>query len=217
VKEAVQAQIDERENRRVAAIVEAQEKKLSPGKFVWQPELAPNGPMEIVVSLNAQRAYIFRKERLIGVTTVSTGRKGHERPTGSFPILQKKKMHFSNLYNDAPMPFMQRMNWDGIALHAGNIPGVPASHGCVRLPKEFSELLYQETRIGSIVHVVDELPGGAVTALAHARDEAFRAMPRRRLAPLRRPPAGQPGAARRRGFADGDVGSAEPVSPDRRG
>ncbi len=174
VQEAIQARIDAVEDRRAAAIIDGEAKKLKAGKFAWQPDLAPAGPVEIVVSIKAQRAYIYRGERLIGVTTVSTGRKGNETPTGTFPILQKKKMHHSNLYNNAPMPFMQRMTWDGVALHAGNIPGVPASHGCVRLPKEFSELLFKVTSIGSVVHVVDQTPSSGLTALADARDVAFR-------------------------------------------
>jgi lipoprotein-anchoring transpeptidase ErfK/SrfK len=174
VQEAIQARIDAVEDRRAAAIIDGEAKKLKAGKFAWQPDLAPTGPVEMVVSLKAQRAYIYRGERLIGVTSVSTGRKGNDTPTGSFPILQKKKMHFSNLYNNAPMPNMQRMTWDGVALHAGNIPGYAASHGCVRLPREFSELLFKVTSIGSVVHVVDETPPSGLNALADARDAAFR-------------------------------------------
>lgn len=174
VQGAIQAQIDVREDRRVAAIIDAEAKQLSAGKYVWQPQLAQSGRTEIVVSIKAQRAYIYRGNRLIGVTTVSTGRKGNETPTGSYPILQKKRMHFSNLYNDAPMPNMQRMTWDGVALHAGNIPGVPASHGCVRLPREFSELLFKATKIGDVVHVVDEAPASGLNLLADARQAAVR-------------------------------------------
>jgi lipoprotein-anchoring transpeptidase ErfK/SrfK len=174
VEGAVKARTDAIENRRAAAIIDAEAKKLKPGKFAWQPELSAAGPVEIVVSLKAQRAYIYRGERLIGVTSVSTGRKGNDTPTGSFAILQKKKMHFSNLYNNAPMPNMQRMTWDGVALHAGNIPGYAASHGCVRLPREFSELLFKVTSIGSVVHVVDDTPPSGLTALAEAREAAFR-------------------------------------------
>jgi hypothetical protein len=91
----------------------------------------------------------------IGTTTVSTGRPGNPTPTGVFQILQKKKMHHSNLYDDAPMPFMQRLTWDGVALHAGRIPGRPASHGCVRLPLEFAQKLYGVTYHGGTVVVTD--------------------------------------------------------------
>jgi hypothetical protein len=101
---------------------------------------------------------------LIGVSTVSTGRPGHETPTGVFTILQKRKEHYSNLYNNAPMPFMQRLTWDGIALHAGNLPGHPASHGCIRLPLGFAERLFGVTALGMTVIVTDsrELPRLAI-------------------------------------------------------
>lgn len=153
------------EDARAAAAVEAEAAGLVPGEYVWRPE-GSSGPVEIVTSLSAQRLYVFRGGRLIGVSTVSTGMEGHRTPTGSYPILQKKKMHYSNLYDDAPMPNMQRMTWDGIALHAGRIRPQPASHGCVRLPSEFSSLLYGVTRIGSIVHVVDAAPARPGRALA---------------------------------------------------
>jgi lipoprotein-anchoring transpeptidase ErfK/SrfK len=168
VEEAIQAHVDARENRRVAAAVEAEAAKLAPGKYVWRPELAQSGPVEIVVNLKTQRAHIFRDRKLIGITTVSTGRKGNDTPVGSFAILQKKKMHHSNLYNNAPMPNMQRMTWDGVALHAGSIPGYAASHGCVRLPSEFSKLLFGVTRIGNVVHVIEDSPATGVALLEHA-------------------------------------------------
>lgn len=131
---------------------------LRPGEFVWQPERSPVGEVEMVVSIPLQRAYVYRGGTLIGVTTVSTGKPGHRTPTGKFDILQKRAKHFSNLYNNAPMPFMQRLTWGGIALHAGHIPGRPASHGCVRLPLEFARNLFSVTRIGASVHIVDQSP-----------------------------------------------------------
>ena len=141
---------------------------LSPGEFVWQPELADQGAVEIVVSIPLQRAYVYRGGTLIGVTTVSTGRRGHETPTGTFSILQKRREHYSNLYNNAPMPFMQRLTWDGIALHAGQIPGRPASHGCVRLPLDFARQLFGVTEVGASVHILDRSPS-AGEALAMVR------------------------------------------------
>ena len=153
----------------VAAAVAATE--LDPGEFVWQPELATAGPVEIVVSIPLQIAYVYRGGTLIGVTTVSTGRPGHDTPRGTFEILQKRREHYSNLYNNAPMPFMQRLTWDGIALHAGHIPGRPASHGCVRLPLEFARLLFGVTEMGGAVHIIDGSPA-ADAALAVARGEA---------------------------------------------
>lgn len=141
---------------------------LRPGQFVWQPGLAEQGGVEIVVSIPLQRAYVYRGGTLIGVSTVSTGRTGHETPVGSFNILEKRRQHFSNLYNNAPMPFMQRLTWDGIALHAGEIPGRPASHGCVRLPLDFARQLFAVTQVGATVHIL-ELSPSAGEALAMAR------------------------------------------------
>jgi hypothetical protein len=138
---------------------------LKPGEFFWQPQLAEAGDVEMVVSIPLQRAFIYRGGTLIGVTTVSTGKPGHRTPTGSFDILEKRRKHFSNLYNNAPMPFMQRLTWDGIALHAGQIPGRPASHGCVRLPLAFAKTLFEVTRVGATVHIVDHSPA-PVEALA---------------------------------------------------
>jgi hypothetical protein len=141
---------------------------LKPGEYVWQPHLAPTGDVELVVSIPLQRAFVYRGGVLIGVTTVSTGKPGHPTPVGSFDILQKRRQHFSNLYNNAPMPFMQRLTWDGIALHAGEIPGRPASHGCVRLPAAFAKTLFEATRLGAAVHIVDHAPAPA-EALAMVR------------------------------------------------
>ena len=126
---------------------------LRPGEWIWGGDSRRLGPMAVVVSLTEQRAYVYRNGVRIGVATVSTGKKGYETPTGVFTILQKKREHYSNLYDNAPMPFMQRLTWDGIALHAGNLPGYPASHGCVRLPYKFSERLFGITRTGVTVVV----------------------------------------------------------------
>ncbi|MEA3064958.1 MAG: hypothetical protein QOJ27_1404 [Sphingomonadales bacterium] len=143
---------------------------LQPGEFVWQPERAAAGEVEIVVSLPLQRAYVYRGGALIGVSTVSTGRPGHSTPTGRFDILQKQREHYSNRYNNAPMPFMQRLTWDGIALHAGQIPGRPASHGCVRLPLAFARQLFAVTRVGASVHIIEQAPAPA-EALAMVRGD----------------------------------------------
>ncbi|MET1113130.1 MAG: L,D-transpeptidase family protein [Allosphingosinicella sp.] len=141
---------------------------LRPGEFVWQPERSPQGAVEIVVSIPLQRAYVYRGGVLIGVTTVSTGKPGHSTPTGKFDILEKRARHFSNLYNNAPMPFMQRLTWGGVALHAGQIPGRPASHGCVRLPLEFARHLFGVTSVGASVHIIKQSPAPA-EALAMVR------------------------------------------------
>ena len=128
---------------------------LKPGEFLWYPQIAPEGPVVLVVSLDEQRAYVYRNGIAIGVSTISSGKTGKETPTGVFTILQKNKDHRSNLYNDAPMPYMQRLTWDGIALHGGHLPGYPASHGCVRLPQAFAEKLFGITRFGDSVVVAN--------------------------------------------------------------
>lgn len=136
---------------------------MKPGDFMWfdDPALMPAGysaagPISIVVSIPAQRAFVYRDGVLIAVSTVSTGSPGRDTPTGEFTILQKQVFHRSNLYSNAPMPFMQRLTWDGIALHAGHLPGYPASHGCIRLPAAFAKQLYQLTDVGGMVSVIDE-------------------------------------------------------------
>ena len=128
---------------------------LKPGEYLWHPEISPSGPIVLVVSLDEQRAYVYRNGIAIGVSTVSSGKTGHETPTGVFTILQKDKDHRSNLYNSAPMPYMQRLTWDGIALHGGALPGHPASHGCVRLPQAFAQKLFSATQRGDTVVVAD--------------------------------------------------------------
>jgi hypothetical protein len=126
-------------------------KALKPGQYVWAPDRAPSGPALVVVNLDTQRLVLFRNGLAIAASTISSGSKGHETPTGVFTILQKNEKHFSKTYNNAPMPNMQRLTWQGIAMHAGNLPGYPASHGCVRLPLQFSKLLFGETSVGMTV------------------------------------------------------------------
>jgi hypothetical protein len=126
-------------------------KQLKPGQYVWEPQRAPTGPALVVVNLHTQRLLLFRNGVPVAASTVSSGKTGHETPTGVFTILQKNEKHFSKTYNNAPMPNMQRLTWKGVALHAGNLPGYPASHGCVRLPLAFSKLLFGETAVGMTV------------------------------------------------------------------
>jgi hypothetical protein len=130
---------------------------LKPGEFAWAPELAPQGPMLLIVNLETQRALLFRNGVPIAASTVSTGRAGHETPTGVFTILQKQVEHYSSKYDNAPMPYMQRLTWQGVALHAGKLPGYPASHGCIRLPPGFAQRLYRETDVGMTVVITSEV------------------------------------------------------------
>ncbi|WP_235512450.1 L,D-transpeptidase family protein [Sphingomonas sp. Leaf17] len=147
---------------------------LEPGKFVWS-DPATAEPVTIVISLPLQRAYVYRGKALVAATTVSTGMDGKETPVGIYPILQKNRDHRSNLYNDAPMPFMQRLTWDGIALHAGRNPGFPDSHGCIRLPISFARNLFAITNVGTTVVVTDDLVADATLDPALLQTEAERA------------------------------------------
>jgi lipoprotein-anchoring transpeptidase ErfK/SrfK len=108
--------------------------QLKPGEFTWAPDFSPHGPILVTVSLDEQRAYAYRNGVLIGTATVSSGKKGHETPTGVFHTLMKDANHRSKKYNNAAMPYTQKITQYGIALHAGGLPGYPSSHGCVHLP-----------------------------------------------------------------------------------
>lgn len=125
--------------------------ELKPGEWVWSPQVAPDGPVLVYVDLSRQIAMVYRNGLRIAATTVSTGKDGYETPTGVFTILQKDANHHSSLYNNAPMPFQERLTWDGVALHAGGLPGFPESHGCVHLPYEFSRELFAITSLGMTV------------------------------------------------------------------
>jgi len=128
---------------------------LKPGQYVWEPERAPEGPLLIVASTTEQVAYVYRNGIRIARSSVSTGRPGHPTPTGVFTILEKEVHHTSSIYKGAEMPYMERVTWGGIALHAGNLPGYPDSHGCIRLPLEFSKLLFGVTMKGATVIIAD--------------------------------------------------------------
>lgn len=119
--------------------------RLKPGQWVWAPDIAPRGPVLVFVDLSKQTATVYRNGVRIGVSTISSGKPGHETPTGVFTILQKDAKHRSSTYNNAPMPFQQRLTWDGVALHAGGLPGYPESHGCVHLPFAFAKALFGAT------------------------------------------------------------------------
>jgi hypothetical protein len=128
---------------------------LKPGEYWWHPELAPSGPLMILVSVPEQSMHVYRNGILIGRSSISTGSKGNATPGGVFSILEKKQEHYSKKYDNAPMPNMQRLTWTGIAMHSGNLPGYPASHGCIRMPFDFSQLLFRETSKGGTVVVGD--------------------------------------------------------------
>ena len=124
---------------------------LKPGQYLWRNVPASAGEERVVIGLSDQLAYLYRGETLVAVATVSTGKAPRITPTGFFTVLEKKPMHRSKKYDNAPMPFMQRIDQYGIALHAGYNPGEPASHGCIRLPAKFAAKLYQVTGVGTSI------------------------------------------------------------------
>jgi hypothetical protein len=179
---------------------------LAPGAFRWLNDGPVAGPVYMIISIQRQMIHVYDGDRLIGMASVSTGKPGHSTPKGDFGILQKARFHRSNKYSNAPMPFMQRLTWDGVALHAGHNPGYPASHGCIRLPYAFAQQLFALTRIGTPVEVtadrltpmlrLDPLvasdPGAAIMAFTPRRDAPVaRIDPAATPAPAMPPPSGE--------------------------
>ncbi|GAC1331746.1 MAG: L,D-transpeptidase family protein [Bradyrhizobium sp.] len=122
-------------------------KSPSPGREAARPQ----GPLILAISVDRQRMKVYDANGLFAETPVSTGMKGHPTPMGVFSVIQKHKWHRSNIYSDAPMPYMQRITWSGIAIHAGVVPGYPASHGCIRMPNAFAIKMWNWTRMGARV------------------------------------------------------------------
>src|SRR5580692_9668275 len=108
----------------------------------------PKGPLQIVVSIAHQHVTLYSNGTRVAQTPVSTGMPGKPTPTGVFSIIQKDRFHHSNLYSNAPMPYMERITWSGVALHEGPLPGYPASHGCIRMTHDFAARLWQVARLG---------------------------------------------------------------------
>ena len=151
-------------------------------------------PLQLVISLDEQNLEFYRGADLIHQAPISSGKRGHTTPRGIFSILEKRRKHFSNLYNNAPMPFMQRLTWSGIALHQGRLPGYPASHGCIRMTRKTSSTLFGATNRG--MHVVVTREKQRPTPFAHAnlpepqqiiaaREERLKAEQDLKTAPLR--------------------------------
>jgi hypothetical protein len=135
----------------------------------------PAGPLLAVVSLSKQRILVYGSTGLLTQSPVSTGMAGHRTPPGVFSILQRSRFHRSNIYDNAPMPYMQRLTWSGVALHGGVVPGYPASHGCVRLPHAFASKLWEMTRLGTRVVVTPD--DATAVPIEHARLPAPRLTP----------------------------------------
>ncbi len=113
----------------------------------------PQGPLIVSIAIDHQRIRVYDSNGLFAEGPVSTGMKGHSTPMGVFSVIQKRKMHHSNIYSGAPMPYMQRITWSGIALHQGVLPGYPASHGCIRMPAAFAVKMWNWTKMGARVLV----------------------------------------------------------------
>jgi lipoprotein-anchoring transpeptidase ErfK/SrfK len=126
-------------------------KGLKPGEYVLAQSIPQEGDTKIIVDLLIQMAYVYRGDTLVAASTISSAKKGMVTPLGFWSILEKRPFYRSKKYENAPMPWMQRIDTYGIAFHGGNNPGYPASHGCIRLPMKFAEKLYGLTSIGSKV------------------------------------------------------------------
>jgi lipoprotein-anchoring transpeptidase ErfK/SrfK len=124
---------------------------LAPGEYLWAATPPQGKDTRVVVDLLSQLFYVYNGDRLVGVTTISSGRKGRETPLGFWSVMLKKKLGYSRKYDNAPMPYMQMYDEKGIAFHAGPNPGYPASHGCIRLPLKFAAKLYEMTSVGTKV------------------------------------------------------------------
>jgi lipoprotein-anchoring transpeptidase ErfK/SrfK len=163
----------------------------------------------IVISKKSQNMFVFSDGVLWASTPISTGKRRHETPSGVFPILQKRRLHRSNIYSGAPMPFMQRLTWSGIALHAGWVPGYPASHGCVRVPRAFAQSLFKLTKASATTVVIGDAP---LETEVHAQQFALTAnLPiQSALAPPADPPAVKMAAAAQPRIV---LASAAPPSP----
>ena len=136
----------------LGASAQAKSREARDGDDFSRPASGP--PVMAIVALSEQHVTIYDAEGKLLRAPVSTGQPGYETPAGIYSVLEKNREHYSNLYDDASMPFMQRITWSGIALHAGQLPGHPASHGCIRLPTGFAERLFGITKLGMRVVIV---------------------------------------------------------------
>jgi len=129
---------------------------LKPGEYWWAPRISPDGPVVVLISLPQQVMNVYRNGVIVARSSISSGMQGHSTPTGVFTILEKSVNHYSKTYDNAPMPYMERLTWDGVAFHSGYLPGHAASHGCIRLPYEFSKKLFELTQKGGTVVIGDQ-------------------------------------------------------------
>jgi hypothetical protein len=143
------------------------EKRAATADARTPPPAAPKGPLTIAISIAKQRLTVYDQDKPIMEAPVSTGMPGHPTPTGIFSVIQKERFHRSNIYSGAPMPFMQRITWSGVAMHEGVLPGHPASHGCIRMPGAFAVTLFKTTKVGVRVLIAQSML--APTEFSHPR------------------------------------------------
>ena len=178
----------------------------------------PQGPLIIAISIDKQNLKIYDANGFFAEAPVSTGMHGHPTPMGVFSVIQKQKLHHSNIYSGAPMPYMQRITWSGVAIHAGVLPGYPASHGCIRMPMAFAMKMWNWTRMGARVVIT---PGEITPAsFSHPLLVTLKVVPQPPQ-PTSRSCAhaggnGRQGGRRRRGCQIRDCGSEPRTEIDRR-
>jgi hypothetical protein len=214
-------------SRRLRAAPSRRE-RAEPKKEVGFGEM-PKGPLQIVVSIDHQRVTLFSNGVRVAQGPVSTGVPGHPTPMGVFSIIEKDRYHRSNLYSNAPMPFMQRITWSGVALHEGVLPGYPASHGCIRMSQDFAQKLWPTTNLGARVIVargelapvdfvhpklfVPKPKPGEPEVAVNATTDGYRAAPITiAQATTAEVPAPRP-AAGDRGAIESAATSSEPIKP----
>ena len=132
---------------RKARVAPSRRQKSEPKKEIGFGEM-PKGPLQLVVSIDTQTVTLFSNGVRVAQGPVSTGVSGHPTPMGVFSVIEKDRYHHSNIYSNAPMPYMQRITWSGVALHEGVLPGHPASHGCIRMSRDFAQKLWRVTKLG---------------------------------------------------------------------
>lgn len=124
---------------------------LKPGQYVWAESVPSDGDTRVIIDRLTQMGYVYKGAKLVGAATVLTARQGRITPLGNWSVLEKRPFYRSKKYDNAPMPWMQRIDEYGVALHGGGTPGYPESHGCIHFPMKFAEKLYRLTKVGSKV------------------------------------------------------------------
>lgn len=135
----------------------AQDDDSAPNPYGKNSAKPPDEQLSMRVNLHTQRAYLYRGGEEIDSVPISSGRRHYRTPTGTFTVLEKQKIYHSKKYQHAPMPYMQRLTWSGVALHAGSVPRHPSSHGCIHLPRRFASWLFDQPTMGMKVVVTDEV------------------------------------------------------------